>query len=83
MGGERREGDGKVGKRRERGRGGKGREKEGRGNEGRRRKGRGKGRKREGDAPRNADSWIRPWSGPGYLFMLILFNLLIISSISN
>ena len=43
MGGERREGDGKVGKRRGRGRGGKGREKEGKGNEGRRREGRGEG----------------------------------------
>jgi len=43
MGGEGREGDGKVGKRRGRGRGGKGREKEGKGNEGRRREGRGEG----------------------------------------
>jgi len=45
--------------------------------------GEGREKKREGHAPRNADSWIRPWSGPGDLFMLILFNLLIISSISN
>jgi len=80
---------GRYGREGEGGRGGKGREKEGRGNEGRRREGmggrgreRGKGKGRE-MPPRNADSWIRPWSGPGYLFMLILFNLLIISSISN